>query len=267
MTTFRYLTPDEWGMTWVRPGVPEKLNDPEAYIHHAGGADWMHDDAVTVFRQLNSYAQQGKGYSAVDYDILVHYSRGTDVVTIGGARCEWMSAATAGRNEEGEAICLCADTEAREPLDVELEGLALAVVYGIDKGWIARDAAVLGHRDNPAHPNGTQCPGKFLYAELPTIRARVAELLTPPPPPTAEDPDMPMFIARNAAGLYAVGDSVKKAVYSKDDVAFPLARAERAGCPLVDEATGLRVTHTAWRLNPDVVSVVTDSQFRTLGTG
>lgn len=179
MTTYRYMTAAEWGMTWARPPQAEQHPDPEAYVHHAGGAEWMHDDAVTVFRQLNNYAQQGKGYSAVDYDILVHYSRSQDVVTIAGARQEWMSAATRDRNEQGEAICLCADTDEREPLPVEVEGLALAVVYGIEKGWIARNATILGHRDNPAHPGATACPGKFLYAELPAIRRRVAELLNP----------------------------------------------------------------------------------------
>ncbi len=177
----RYATPADWGMTWARPPEPEARPDPEAYIHHAGGAAWMHDDAFTVFRQLNTYAQQGKGYSAVDYDILVHYSRGQDLLTIAGARQEWMSAATRDRNELGEAICLCADTEEREPLPIEVEGLARAVVYGIEKGWIARDATILGHRDNPAHLNATQCPGRYLYPHLPAIRARVAQLLAPPP--------------------------------------------------------------------------------------
>ena len=180
MTTYRYLTAAEWGMTWARPPQAEARPDPEAYVHHAGGAEWMRGDAITIFRQLNTYAQQGKGYAAVDYDILVHYDPTTDVVTIGGGRQEWMSAATRDRNEQGEAICLCANTDVRAPLAVEVEGIARAIVWGIQKGWIARNAAVLGHRDNPAHPGATACPGRFLYAQLPTIRTRVAELLNPP---------------------------------------------------------------------------------------
>ena len=87
-----------------------------------------------------------------------------------------------------------------------------------------------------------------------------------PEPPTVEEDD-PMFIARNHAGQYAVGDSVRKAVYTESDVAFALARAERAGRPLIDEATGQAVTWTAWRANKALVSPVSDSQFRTLGTG
>lgn len=183
MTTYRYLTAAEWGMTWARPPVAEAKPDTEAYVHHAGGAEWMRGDAVTIFRQLNTYAQQGKGYAAVDYDILVHYDPTTDVVTIGGGRQEWMSAATRDRNEQGEAICLCANTDVRAPLAVELEGIARAIVWGIQKGWIAKNAVVLGHRDNPAHPGATACPGRFLYAQLPAVRTRVAALLNPAPKP------------------------------------------------------------------------------------
>ena len=189
MTTFRYLTAAEWGMTWARPPQGEARPDPEAYVHHAGGATWMRGDAITIFRQLNTYAQQGKGYAAVDYDILVHYDEAKDLVTIGGGRQEWMSAATRDRNELGEAICLCANTDVRDPRAAEVEGIALAIKWGTDKGWIAKDAAILGHRDNPAHPGATACPGKYLYAQMPAIRRRVGALLNPPEVDVNWNPD------------------------------------------------------------------------------
>ena len=63
-----------------------------------------------------------------------------------------------------------------------VEGVARAIALTVRRGWVAQQHTILGHRDNPAHPNATGCPGDYLYAELPTIRQRVAELLTPEPP-------------------------------------------------------------------------------------
>lgn len=179
MTSYRYLTVSQWGGTWNGIPATEKMPDGETYIHHVGGQAWMGEDAISVFRQLNDYAKNVKGYQFLDYDILVHYSRQLDLVTIAEGRGQYRSAATLDRNEEGEAICLCANTDLREPHPAEIEGIALATVWGVEKGWIARDSMILGHRDNPAHPGATACPGRFLYAQLPAIRSRVAGLLNP----------------------------------------------------------------------------------------
>jgi hypothetical protein len=180
------MTAAEWGMTWVRPPIAEKLLDGETFIHHVGGGAWMDQDAITTFRGLNTWAQTGKGYSALDYDVLVHYHRATDVLTIAEGRGKWMSAATKDRNEQGEAVCVCGNYTLREPLPIEIEGAALGVVYGIEHGWISPATAILGHKDNPAHVGATGCPGDHMYAQLPTIRQRVAAILNPPPPPGAK---------------------------------------------------------------------------------
>jgi hypothetical protein len=195
MTTYRYLTVDEWGGTWTRPPVAEKLLDGECYVHHSAGNDWDDLDAIKAFQTLNQYAQQQKGYSFLDYDVLVHYHSARDIVTIGEGRGKWLSAATRDRNEQGEAVCVLGyfhpgHALTQRPLAVHLEGTARAIVWGIEQGWLSRDLTILGHRDNPAHPGATGCPGDYLYAELPKIRTRVAELLRPTPPDHTEDPDM-----------------------------------------------------------------------------
>jgi hypothetical protein len=192
VTTFRYLTAAEWGGTWDGEPRTEKLLDPELYVHHVGGGAWMGGTvplglaasraaAIDVFQDLNAYAKNTKGYQFLDYDALVWYDRFNDIVWIAEGRGEYMSAATRDRNELGEAIVLCGNTALRAPLPAELEGIARAIVWAAQRGWIAGTATILGHRDNPAHPNATSCPGKFLYAQLPAIRRRVAELLTPTP--------------------------------------------------------------------------------------
>lgn len=196
MTLVRYLTAEEWGMTWARPPASETKPDPECYVHHVGGAAWMDGTAEETFRDLNLYAQTGKGYSALDYDALVHYHRDSDTLTIGEGRGEWRSAATLDRNEQGEAIVVCGNFSLREPLPVEIEGVALGIVWMIGKGWLAADCEILGHRDNPAHPGATGCPGDLLYPLLGQVVRRVDGLLHPAEhpnvidPPTSEEDDM-----------------------------------------------------------------------------
>lgn len=182
MTTFRYLTAEQWGMRWARPPIAERTPDGDTYVHHSAGP--VPGDAITAFRQLNEYAITKKGYSAVDYDLMVHRDPVSGLVTIGEGRGGSMSAATLDRNEQGEAVCLLGyfhpgHALTRRPHPDEIEGVALAIVAGIDAGWITPSTTIAGHRDNPAHPGATACPGDYLQAELPTIRRRVAELQTP----------------------------------------------------------------------------------------
>jgi hypothetical protein len=192
MTEIRYLRADDWGIRWARPPVAEKLLDEETYVHHTGGGV-VPDDAVVAFRWLNEYAINTKGYSALDYDLLVHRDPRSGLITVGGGREGWLSAATLDRNEQGEAVCLLGNFEpgnnaaSRRPHPDELEGVAQAITWGIELGWISPATVILGHRDNPAHPNATACPGLWLYEQLSTIRRRVAEILAapiPPPPPS-----------------------------------------------------------------------------------
>lgn len=192
MTEFRYLTADQWGIAWKRPPIAEKQPDPECYVHHTAGATW--EDAAAQFRAMNLSAQTDKDYSALAYDVLVHRAPTSGIVTIAEGRGKWMSAATLDRNEQGEAVCLVGyfhpgHSLSRQPHPDELEGVARGIVWGIQQGWISRDAQILGHRDNPAHPDATGCPGDYLYAKLPAIRNRVTELLAPP-----EEPAVPTVV-------------------------------------------------------------------------
>lgn len=208
---FRYATAKEWGMTWKRPAVPEKLADPEAYVHHSAGGR-LSLDAFTAFRMLNRMAQDSKDYSALDYDILVHRNVSTGLITIGGGREEWMSAATLDRNEAGEAICLLGyfhphHSLSEYPTDDEIEGIARAIVWGMEKGWIGKTAKILGHRDNPAHLNATACCGDYLYGELPTVRGIVDRILNikPVPVPTPKPlPTPATYVVQSGDGWYAI---------------------------------------------------------------
>ncbi len=176
-----FIRASEWGVIWKRPPVAEGLGDPETYIHHGAGSRFGLDHAQAM-RDLQTWYHNVKDYSTIAYDIMVHRNVADDTVAICGAREGWLSAATAGRNDIGEAICLFGyfhpgHALSEHPTERELEALAFAVAFSIEQGWSAPNTNVLGHRDNPAHPNATGCPGDYLYPHVPSIEARAYDLL------------------------------------------------------------------------------------------
>jgi hypothetical protein len=193
------LQPVDWGMRWARPPVVHNgMPVAEVYIHQTAGRDPVEifpsgdDRPQDAFKALNEWAIDGKGYSAVDYSAMVHTGPSLRT-TIGIARGKYLPAATLDRNTVSKAICLLGwygppdpryawtYNNSREPFDQELRAIAETVVYMIDQGWLVPNVKILGHRDNPAHPGATGCPGDYLEAELPTIRRYVTELLEEEP--------------------------------------------------------------------------------------
>lgn len=171
----------DWGIRWKRPPVAERLADPETYIHHGAGGRFGLDPRRAM-RVLQTWYHDRKNYSTVAYDVMVHRNVEADTVAILGAREGWLSAATLDRNDIGEAICLFGyfhpgHVLSEHPTARELEALAFAVAWSIAHGWSAPDTRVMGHRDNPAHPGATGCPGDYLYPAVPDIGRRALQIL------------------------------------------------------------------------------------------
>lgn len=185
MPEFRYITAEEWGGVWVRPPVKEELEDPECYIHHTAGNPLKDRPAEDALQILNKIAQDGKGYSFLDYDYLVHWEEAKDLYTIAEGRGEWLSAATRNRNELGEAICLFGyfhpgSTHSAYPNPGHIEATALGIVKMIERRLLARDCMILGHYQNLAFPiPQTVCPGEYFIPHVPEVILRVRELLNP----------------------------------------------------------------------------------------
>ena len=182
----------DWGRVLKHSMSPERLNDPETFVHHTAGNPGALKDPRQAMRELQSLSH-AKGYATVAYDAVQHHSA-DGKVTIMEGRGAARSAATKDRNEEGEAFCLMGyfhpgSSLSAVPKDREIEGAAWGIAWMIEQGWSAADTKILGHRDNPRHPGATACPGDYLYARLPEIRSRVAEILKPSAPtPTPTPP-------------------------------------------------------------------------------
>ena len=192
-----FIRAEEWGIEWRNPPVPERLNDPETYIHHSAGSR-LGTDPVRAMQVLQRFSWS-KNYSTSAYDAAVHLNTATNRVTICGIREGWRSAATKDRNELGEAIVLMGyfhpgSSRSEQPTWREIEALAWAVAWFIEQGWSARDTRALGHRDNPEHPNATACPGDYLHPHVPHIGRRALEILAlaeqPTPTPDPEEDDV-----------------------------------------------------------------------------
>lgn len=196
--TYRYMTADEWGI--VRNSTKmrtEKMPDPEGVLHHRAGNPRHTVDAVTAFREMNN-AALADGYWCVPYDVLVHEQilGENRIITIGEGRGQYMSGATLDRNEESEAICAIGYFHpghklSAQPSEYMIEGIIRAFVYAVERGWLSKTPTIYGHRDNPAHPGATGCPGDFLAPHLPYIRAQVLERLQ-------ETKNMHAFVPRPA---------------------------------------------------------------------
>ena len=201
---FRWYEFSEWGGHFRHAPSSEKPSDTEVYVHHTAGSR-LSQNGPEAFRRLQDQAY-GRNYATVAYDIMVHRSTDDGTISIGGGRMQWRSAATRDRNEIGEAVVLMGYFHpghklSQAPTADELEGLAYAIAILIERGLVVRTAFCLGHRDNPAHPGATACPGDYLYPHIAQVWHRALELLdmasgTLPPPPPPPVTDLGQYLVR-----------------------------------------------------------------------
>jgi len=174
-----FVSREAWGsVSTSRTQVYAAL--PELFIHHTGAGSIPADAAaeMLMMRNLQAYAirpkaEGGKGYHDLDYNLLVGNVTGN---IYEGRGLDYGSAATLDRNQVSRSICAIGNYETANPTGALLEGIIQAAALLVDAGRLAADAVVYGHRDNPAHPAATSCPGRLLYAHLPYLAHRISTL-------------------------------------------------------------------------------------------
>ena len=187
----RYKTRDQWGAQApkYRNAMPRPVN--LAVIHHSV-TPWNADPYPTV-RGIQQYHMGSRGWSDIAYQELVAMDPEHDGWVFEGRGFGYIGGATG--NPPGDShslsICLLGNSTEKPPSAAAVESIAQRLAYAEKIGRLAPGWEIRGDRDY----NSTNCPGDGLYAQLPHIRQRAAEIVAgnePTPAPVEPDPLPPV---------------------------------------------------------------------------
>ena len=188
------------------------------FVHHTvSSSTYTEAQAAAQVRNLYAWYTEGLKYSDMAYNFLVdRFGRlyegrygGMDKPVVGGH--------TAGLNNDSFAVSAMGNFEEFKPADAQMDAIKESIAklmawkLGLSKRdpggkdtlistgslnsgfWEKDEVATLnrvsGHRD----AGNTACPGKYLYAQVPDIRARAAQIYRNAGSETA-DPEIPDLI-------------------------------------------------------------------------
>ena len=188
------------------------------FVHHTvSSSTYSESQAAAQMRNLYAWYTEGLKYSDMAYNFLVdrfgrlYEGRG------GGMSRPVVGGHTAGLNNDSFAVSAMGNFDEFNPADPQMsaikESIAELMAWKLgltkrdpggkdtllstgslnsgywEKGQTATLNRVSGHRD----AGNTACPGKYLYAQVPSIRARAAQIYRnggENSPPPAEIPDL-----------------------------------------------------------------------------
>lgn len=177
---------------WTRPQW--KANPPKSspvvmpkpvdviYVHHDAGA--FMSDPVSTIQGIQRLHQAGD-YNDIAYHEWVSYTG--DVFEGRGFGVK--DGATGCQGGKSLSICVQGNFDNVIPTRVQIDAIVARIVAAAQEGRLSPGFKILAHQQAPpcwkngGNTNATACCGKHLLAELPTIRARVASALNPPPLP------------------------------------------------------------------------------------
>jgi hypothetical protein len=192
------LTRAQWGANESWRDGPPRYNSTiqQAHIHHsASGNGYAQSDVPALIRSFYKYHTKSLGWSDIAYNFLVDSFGTIWEGRYGGIDQPVRGAHTLGFNATSTGICVIGNLDTVKPTQPTLDSLArLAAwklaMYGCDpQGWtqvksegsdkfksgkIVTLPVIDGHRDT----NDTACPGGNLYAQLGTIRAATAGVIS-----------------------------------------------------------------------------------------
>ncbi|AJR18254.1 putative secreted protein [Pimelobacter simplex] len=188
-----FYTRAQWGADprWAS-GTPVQVRTiKQVHVHHTATAnDYAAADVPAILRGIYRYHTKSLGWSDVGYNFFVdRFGR----IWAGRRRPKGQTqgAHTLGFNHVSVGIAVLGNHDAAAPSDAVIAGVTRVAAWklakyhrnaagtirvtsrGSDKYRKGRKVVlpvIDGHRDT----NDTACPGRYLYAELPRIRARTA---------------------------------------------------------------------------------------------
>lgn len=171
----------------------------ELFIHHTGApapaptveAESSHMRALQAYA-VRPVSQGGKGYSDLDYNVVV----GRSGAIYEGRGFDKKSAATLDRNNTSRSICVMGNYQTADVTASVFFGVVEAARMLIAGGHLSPLCVVRGHRDNPAHPGATACPGATLHLAVPAI----ADAIHQGTPPTNGAPMETVILSIAGAG-------------------------------------------------------------------
>src|SRR4051794_26636245 len=148
------------------------------FIHHTVNANnYTADQVPALLRGIYAYHTQTRGWSDIGYNFLVDRFGRIWEGRYGGVDRPVVGAHTLGYNEYSFAMSAIGNFEIAQPPQAVLDAYASLFAWKLSLSNIRADAnhlwvkdrwlyAINGHRD----VGQTACPGKYLYAKIPSIR-------------------------------------------------------------------------------------------------
>ncbi|MBW8750205.1 MAG: VCBS repeat-containing protein [Propionibacteriales bacterium] len=149
------------------------------FIHHTVNAnDYTPEQVPALLRGIYAYHTQSRGWSDIGYNFLVDRFGRIWEGRYGGVDRPVVGAHTLGYNEYSFAMSAIGNFDIVQPPQVMLDAYAQLFAWKLSLSNIRADAnhlwvkdrylyAINGHRD----VGKTACPGKYLYAKIPAVRA------------------------------------------------------------------------------------------------
>jgi len=176
-------------------GNPQYGTVKTGFVHHTVNANsYTKEQVPALIRGIYAYHVESKGWRDIGYNFLVDRFGRIWEGRFGGVDKAVVGAHTLGYNEVSFAMSSIGNFDVVAPPQAILDAYASLFAWKLSKYGIKADAthiyvkdrylnAINGHRDT----GQTACPGRYLYAKIPAIRAAAAKIQTQggTPTPTA----------------------------------------------------------------------------------
>ncbi|MBM7519298.1 N-acetylmuramoyl-L-alanine amidase [Nocardioides nitrophenolicus] len=174
----------QWGAPEDPSYKPKYGSISAGFVHHTVNAnDYRPEDVPAILRGIWKYHVKTRGWSDIGYNFLVDRFGRIWEGRAGGVDKPVVGAHTLGYNDYSFAMSAIGNYETAQPTPEMINAYGALFAWklslsGVDASSPSQKvgkgtfAAISGHRD----AGKTACPGKYLYAQLPTIRALAAQI-------------------------------------------------------------------------------------------